>query len=150
MFSAIRKTSAWPLALQFAFTISLILVAFVLEFPLEEKGLGTPFTLFLTCVCLVTVLFGRRAGFLAVALSAPLSALFFRPVGSFQLTRAFDLIQIEFYVALAVGAVLVLDQVRCALAQASERSSKRRAPRRPCNCAKPRIAWRTTSPPSTR
>ncbi len=124
MFSAIRKTSAWPLALQFALTISLILVAFVLEFPLEEKGLGTPFTLFLTCVCLVTVLFGRRAGFLAVALSAPLSALFFRPVGSFQLTRAFDLIQIEFYVALAVGAVLVLDQVRCALAQASERNEK--------------------------
>lgn len=124
MFSAVRKTSAWPLALQFAFTISLILVAFVLEFPLEEKGFGTPFTLFLTCVCLVTVLFGRRAGFLGVALSAPLSALFFRPVGSFQLTRAFDLIQIEFYVALAVGAVLVLDQVRCALVQASERNEK--------------------------
>jgi len=124
MFSAIRKTSAWPPSVQFACTITIILGAFALEFPLEEKGFGTPFTLFVTCICMVTVLFGRRAAFLAVALSAPLGALFFRPVGSFQLTRAFDLFQIECYVALAVGAILVLDQVRRALVQASERNEK--------------------------
>jgi K+-sensing histidine kinase KdpD len=124
MFTAIRKTSAWPLPVQFACTIAIILSAFALEFPLEEKGFGTPFTLFLTCVCMVTVLFGRRAGFLAVALSAPLGALFFRPVGTLQLTRAFDLFQIECYVALAVGAILVVDEVRRALVQASEKNEK--------------------------
>jgi two-component system, sensor histidine kinase PdtaS len=115
MFSIIRKTSAWPLSLRFACTIAVILVAFAIEFPLEEKGSGTPFTCFITCVCMVAVFFGRPAGFLAVAMSAPLGALFFKPVGSFQLTRAFDLLQIQAYVVLAVIAVLVLEQVRRAL-----------------------------------
>ncbi len=115
MFSVIRKTSAWPLLLRLACTIAVILVAFAIEFPLEEKGSGTPFTCFITCVCMLTVFFGRPAGFLAVAISAPLGALFFKPVGSFQLSRAFDLLQIQAYVVLAVIAVLVLDQVRQAL-----------------------------------
>jgi two-component system, sensor histidine kinase PdtaS len=115
MFAVIRKTSAWPLPIQFACTIAVIISAFFAEFPLEEKGIGTPFTFFLACVCIITLLFGRPSGFLAVAVSAPLGALFFRPVGTLQLTRAFDLFQIECYVALAVCAILVLDQVRRAL-----------------------------------
>jgi two-component system, sensor histidine kinase PdtaS len=115
MFAVIRKTSAWPLPIQFACTIAVIISAFFAEFPLEEKGIGTPFTFFITCVCIITLLFGRPSGFLAVAVSAPLGALFFRPVGTLQLTRAFDLFQIECYVALAVCAILVLDQVRRAL-----------------------------------
>jgi len=115
MFSVIRKTSAWPLSLRFACTVAVILIAFAMEFPLEEKGSGTPFTCFMTCVCMLTIFFGRPAGFLAIVISAPLGALFYKPVGSFQLTHAFDLLQIEAYVVLAVIAVLVLDQVRRAL-----------------------------------
>jgi two-component sensor histidine kinase len=115
MFAAIRKTSAWPLPVQLVASVALILAAFFFEFPLEEKGVGTPFTLFITCVCVITVLFGRPAGFFTVALSAPLGALFLRPVGTLQLTHAFDLFQIECYVVFAVGAILVLDQVRRAL-----------------------------------
>jgi two-component sensor histidine kinase len=115
MFGVIRKTSAWPLWLRLACTVAVILVAFAAEFPLEEKGSGTPFTCFITCVCMLTIFLGRPAGFLAVAISAPLGAIFYKPVGSFQLTRAFDLLQIEAYVVLAVIAVLVLEQVRQAL-----------------------------------
>ena len=124
MFAAIRTTSAWPLPVQFVCTVAIIFAAFFTEFPLEEKGLGTPFTLFITCVCIITVLFGRPAGFLAVALSAPLGALFFRPVGTLQLTRAFDLFQIEAYVVFAVCAILVLDQVRRALILFAETNAK--------------------------
>jgi two-component sensor histidine kinase len=124
MFAAIRKTSAWPLPVQFACTIAAIIGAFFAEFPLEEKGVGTPFTFFITCVCIITLLFGRPSGFLAVAVSAPLGALFFRPVGTLQLTRAFDLFQIECYVALAVCAILVLDQVRRALILFAETNAK--------------------------
>ena len=67
MFAAIRKTSAWPLPVQFTCTIAVIMGAFFTEFPLEERGNGTPFTLFITCVCMITILFGRPSGFLAVA-----------------------------------------------------------------------------------
>ena len=124
MFAAIRKTSAWPLAVQFVCTLAVIAGAFFTEFPLEEKGFGTPFTLFITCVCIITLLFGRPSGFLAVAVSAPLGALFFRPVGTLQLTRAFDLFQIECYVGLTVCAILVLDQVRRALILFAETNAK--------------------------
>jgi two-component sensor histidine kinase len=124
MLAAIRKTSAWPLAVQFACTLAVIGGAFATEFPLEEKGFGTPFTLFITCVCAITLLFGRRSGFLAVAVSAPLGALFFVPRGSFQLTRAFDLFQIECYAVLAVSAVIVIDKVRVALLGLSDTNTK--------------------------
>jgi two-component system, sensor histidine kinase PdtaS len=124
MFAAIRKTSAWPLPIQFTCTIAVIMGAFLAEFPLEEKGNGTPFTLFVTCVCMITILFGRPSGFFAVALSAPLGTLFFRPVGSFQVAQAFDLFQIGCYVAFAVCAILVLDQVRRALILFAETNAK--------------------------
>ena len=124
MFAAIRKTSGWPLPVQFACALAVIAGAFFTEFPLEERGNGTPFTLFVTCVCMITILFGRPSGFLAVALSAPLGALFFRPVGSFQVTQAFDLFQIGCYVAFAVCAILVLDQVRRALILFAETNAK--------------------------
>jgi two-component system, sensor histidine kinase PdtaS len=124
MFAAIRKTSAWSLPVQFTCTIAVVVGAFFTEFPLEERGNGTPFTLFITCICMITILFGRPSGFLAVALSAPLGALFFRPVGSFQVTQAFDLFQIGCYVAFAVCAILVLDQVRRALILFAETNAK--------------------------
>jgi two-component system, sensor histidine kinase PdtaS len=124
MLAAIRKTSAWPLAAQFACTLAVITGAFFMEFPLEEKGVGTPFTLFLSCVCIITLLFGRPSGFLAVAITAPLGALFFVPVGTFRIARAFDLFQIECYAALAVCAILILDQVRRNLMALSDTNTK--------------------------
>jgi len=95
-----------------------------MEFPLEEKDVGTPFTCFITCVSIITVLFGRRSGFLAVAVSAPMSVLFFRLVGSFRPDRAFDLFQIEAYVVFAACTILVLDRFRHALILSADTNNK--------------------------
>ncbi len=125
MVIAIRKVSAWPLAAQFVCTLAAVIGAFLLQFPLEEKGFGVPFALFLGCVFMVALMFGRASGFLAVIVSAGLSALFFAPVGSMHLMRAFDLIQIECYAALAVGATIMADQIHRTLISFSEEDTKK-------------------------
>jgi len=125
MVTAIRKASTWPLAAQFACTLTAVIGVFVLQFPLEERGFGVPFALFLACVFMVALVFGRRTGFLAVAASAALSALFFAPVGSMHLMRAFDLIQIECFAALAVGATIMADQIHRSLISLSDEDAKK-------------------------
>ena len=79
--------------------------------PARLKGFGHPFALFLSCVFMVALMFGRPSGFFAVALSALLSTAFFAPVSSIHLMRAFEYFQIEIYVALAVGATIMADQI---------------------------------------
>ena len=78
MVTAIRKTSAWPLAAQLAFTFVATVGVFLIQFPLNSKGFGHPFALFLSCVFMVALMFGRPSGFLAVALSALLSTAVLR------------------------------------------------------------------------
>jgi two-component sensor histidine kinase len=111
MVTAIRNTSAWPLATQFACTIVIIISGFLAQFPLDAKGFGHPFALFLACVFMVSLMFGRPSGILAVALSTALSTAFFAPVSSIHLMRAFEFFQIELYAALAVGATIMADQI---------------------------------------
>lgn len=125
MVIAIRKASAWPLAAQFACTLAAVIGVFLLQFPLEEKGFGVPFALFLACVFIMALMFGRPSGFLAVAVSAVLSALFFAPVSSMHLMRAFDLIQIECYAGLAVGAAIMADQIHRTLISLSDEDTKK-------------------------
>ena len=60
---------------------------------------------------MVALIFGRPSGFFAVALSTLLSTAFFAPVSSIHLVRAFEYFQIEIYVALAVGAPIMADQI---------------------------------------
>lgn len=125
MVTTIRKASTWPLAARFACALASIIGAFLMQFPLEEKGFGVPFALFLACVFMIALMFGRPSGFLAVALSAPLSALFFAPFGSIHLIRAFDLIQIECYAVLAVGAAVMADQIHRTLISLSDEDIKK-------------------------
>ena len=120
MVTAIRSTAAWPLILQFACTLVAIVGVFLIQFPLEEKGFGVPFALFLACVFMMALMFGRASGFLAVALSAPLCTVFFAPVGSIHLAHAFDLFQINCYAALAVGATIMADQIHRVLISLSD------------------------------
>ena len=47
-----------------------------------------------------------------MVLSSVLAALFFEPQGHFQLLRALDLLQIQIYACLALGAVIFGDQIR--------------------------------------
>ena len=42
MVTAIRKTSAWPLAAQLAFTFVATVGVFLIQFPLELEGLWPP------------------------------------------------------------------------------------------------------------
>ena len=120
MVTAIRNTSAWPLILQFTCSLLATIAVFIIQFPLEEKGFGVPFALFLACVFMMALMFGRPAGFFAVALSTPLCTVFFAPVGSIHLARAFDLFQIECYAALAVGATIMANQIHRVLISLSD------------------------------
>ena len=116
MVTAIRKTSAWSLVVQFAFTLVVLGCAFLIQYSLGAKGVGYPFVSFLTCVFIVALMFGRPSGFLAVAISSFLSLPFVAPGGSIQ----FDLLEIELYAGLAVGAVVLADQIRSTLIMQSD------------------------------
>ena len=120
MVSAIRSTSAWPPILQFACSLAAVIGVFAIQFPLDAKGLGHPFALFLACVFMVALMFGRTSGFFAVTLSTLLSTAFFAPINSIHLMRAFEFIQIEIYVALAVGASIMADQIHRVLISLSD------------------------------
>ena len=120
MVSAIRSTSAWPPLLHFACSLAAVIGVFAIQFPLDAKGLGHPFALFLACVFMVALMFGRTSGFFAVTLSTLLSTAFFAPINSIHLMRAFEFIQIEIYVALAVGASIMADQIHRVLISLSD------------------------------
>ncbi len=120
MVTAIRKASAWPAAAQFVCTVAATISVFLVQFPLDSKGYGHPFALFLSCVFMVALMFGRPSGFFAVILSSLLSTTFFAPVNSIHLMHAFEYFQIEIYVALAVGAVIMADQIHRVLVSLSD------------------------------
>jgi two-component system, sensor histidine kinase PdtaS len=116
MVTAIRKASAWPFVIQFACTLAIVGCGFLIQLPLGTQGVGHPFVSFLVCVLIIALMFGRPSGFLAVASSSFLSLSFFAPGGSVQL----DLLEIELYAALAAGAVILADQIRCTLIMQSD------------------------------
>jgi two-component sensor histidine kinase len=110
--SCIQKTSAWPRSIQFAWTAVGVLIASLIQMPFEVKPLGGPFLVFVICVFLSTLLFGRLAGWLAVILSVFLSPLFFEPGGSLRLVHVSDLAEINIYALVAAVMVLMVDKVR--------------------------------------
>jgi len=95
------------------------LVCFLIQLPIESRSIGDPFAVFLACVFMIALLFGRLSGGAAVVLSSLLSALFFEPHNSFQLLRALDLLQIQIYALLASGGVILGDQIRRTLIEQS-------------------------------
>jgi len=80
--------------------------ACLFQLPIERHVPGEPFLLFLLVVIASTLAFGASVGFVGVALSTILSALFFEPVGSIAVWHAIDLIKIELYAVLASGSVI--------------------------------------------
>jgi two-component sensor histidine kinase len=119
MLASIQRTSSWPRLIQLAWTAVGVLAAMLVQMPFEVKPLGGPFTVFVICVFISTLLFGRFAGWVAVILSVFLSALFFEPVGSFRLINIGDLAQIELYALVAGMSVLMADKIhQIILAQA--------------------------------
>ncbi len=120
MVSAIRMTSHWPRILQLFCTLIGTAACFLIQLPIESRSFGDPFAVFLACVFMIALLFGRVSGGAAVVLSSLLSALFFEPHNSFQLLHAFDLLQIQVYAGLATGAVVLGDQIRRTLIAQSD------------------------------
>ena len=119
MLASIQKTSSWPRSIQLTWTAIGILSALLIQMPFEVKPMGGPFTVFVICVFISTLLFGRLAGWMAVTLSVFLSALFFEPAGSFRLVHVGDLAQIDLYALVAAGMVLMAEKIqRIILAQA--------------------------------
>jgi len=111
MLASIQRTSSWPRSIQFTWTAVAVLIALLIQLPLEVKPMGGPFTVFVICVFISTLLFGRRAGWMAVILSVFLSALFFEPLGSFKLVNIGDLAQIDLYALVAGVMVLMVDKI---------------------------------------
>ena len=50
MVTVIRSTSDWPLLAKIACALVVVIGVFLFQFPLEEKGFGVPFALFLASV----------------------------------------------------------------------------------------------------
>jgi len=122
MVSAIRATSRWPVPIQLICAVAFTLSCLAIQLPIESRSLGDPFAVFLACVFMTALLFGRLAGATGVALSSVLSALFFEPHGTLQLFRMLDLLQIQIYAGLAIASVLLADQIRRTLIAQSERN----------------------------
>jgi len=120
MVGIIRQTSAWPLAAQSACALVAIVGGFLIQFVLGADGVGHPIVSFLACVFISALMFGRPSGFLAVAFSSFLILYFFEPDSAVRL----DLLEVELYVALAVGAVVLADRIHCTLIMQSATNMK--------------------------
>src|SRR5215510_13229956 len=116
----IRATQHWPLWGRIAVTAAAVIVAYLVQIPLEREIPGEPFLLFSLVVICATLAFGSKAGFVAVGLSTFLLTPFFEPYGHFALTHARDLISIELYAILSVGCVFAFGRLRQTLIAVSE------------------------------
>jgi two-component sensor histidine kinase len=116
----IQATQHWPLLWRVAVTAAAVVIAYLVQIPLERQVPGEPFLLFALIVITATLAFGAYAGFTAVGLSTFLSLPFFEPYGSLSLIHAMDLISIELYVLLGIGCVIAFSRLRQTLITLSD------------------------------
>jgi two-component sensor histidine kinase len=116
----LRTRHKWPLSVCLAAAASAVVLACLFQLPIERHVPGEPFLLFLLVVIASTLAFGASAGFLTAALSTILSILFFKPLGSFVLWHAFDLIKIELYAVVATCSVIGFAHLRKIVIQSRE------------------------------
>lgn len=108
----IQATQHWPLWWRVAVTASAVVIAYLVQIPLEHQVPGEPFLLYFLIVISATLAFGSQAGFIAVGLSTLLSFRFFEPYGSVTLIHAADLIKIELYAIVGAGSVFAFSRLR--------------------------------------
>jgi two-component sensor histidine kinase len=101
-------TDAWPWPQKSAIIAFAVVVATIIELPESFDAPGKPFLLYFIMSVLCTLAFGVRAGLLAIAASAALSALFFDPVFSFWVSNAKDVIDIAAFAVIGSISVLAL------------------------------------------
>jgi two-component system, sensor histidine kinase PdtaS len=102
----------WPLWWRVAVTASAVIIAYLVQIPLEHQVPGEPFLLFSLVVISATLAFGLQAGFIAVGLSTLLSFHFFEPRASFSLFHATDIIKIELYAIVGAGSAFAFSRLR--------------------------------------
>jgi hypothetical protein len=107
----IQATQHWPLWWRVAVAAVAVLIAYLIQIPLEHQVPGEPFLLFSLVVISATLAFGSQTGFIAVGLSTLLSFPFFEPHASFFLVHASDLISIELYAILGAGCVFAFSRL---------------------------------------
>jgi two-component system, sensor histidine kinase PdtaS len=115
-----QATQHWPLLWRVAVTVVAVIIAYLVQIPLEHHVPGEPFLLFSLVVISATLAFGSQAGLTAVGLSTLLSLPFFEPHSSFSLVHATDLISIELYAILTAGCVFAFSRLGKTLMALSE------------------------------
>jgi two-component system, sensor histidine kinase PdtaS len=111
----IQATRHWPMWWRVAVTAAAVIIAYLVQIPIERQVPGEPFLLFALLVICATLAFGSQAGFIAVGLTTFLTFPFFEPYGYFSLVHATDLIGIEVYAILSAGCVFAFSRLGKAL-----------------------------------
>ena len=83
----IRAIERWPLWVRIAVTTAAVMMAYLIQVPLEHQIPGEPFLLFSLVVICTTLTLGPNAGYIAVGLTTLLLTPFFEPRGAFALTE---------------------------------------------------------------
>ena len=105
MLKPIAVARSWHVLVRTGMATISVVAATALQLPIEIAVPGEPFLLNFIVVAISSILFGRTAGFLAVAETTVVSPLYFEPVYSFGVVHAADLLAIEAYAVLAAASV---------------------------------------------
>lgn len=122
MLGKIRAVRQWSLWSRLAITGMALVVACILQIPLEQEIPGEPFLLFFLIVIGATLSFGGGVGIAGIGLSASLSLYFFEPYNTLAINHAADLIKVELYAILAGGCVVSVARLGDALIAANDES----------------------------
>lgn len=112
LFQVLPKTSQ-PLWIRYGLTAIIIGVATVLRYALDPILQAYPFLLYIPAIFLVALMFDGGSGYLAVTLSAVISAyLFIEPRHSFWIGSPGDRVAFVIYVGLGFGIAVVTEKLR--------------------------------------
>jgi two-component system, sensor histidine kinase PdtaS len=106
----------WPKPKELAFIALALVGATLVELPESFDLPGKPFLLYSILCTLCTLIFGLRAGLIAVGGSSLLSTLFFDPVLTFRLSKQEDFISVVAFAAIASASALVLAWIKALIA----------------------------------
>jgi two-component sensor histidine kinase len=122
MLGNIRAVRQWSLWSRLAITGVALVIACILQVPLEQEIPGEPFLLFFLIVIGATLSFGRNVGLVGVGLSAFFALYFFEPYNTPAINHAADLIKVELYAILAGGCVVSVARLGNGLIEAIDES----------------------------
>jgi PAS domain S-box-containing protein len=96
---------SWPALVRVGIATIAVVATTIVQLPVGANFPGQPFLLYFVAVVASASLLGRIAGFVAVAETGIISALYLDPLYSLKLSKPIDLLAIEIYVILAAASV---------------------------------------------